>query len=353
MTGRQWGLDLRFVCGVALCAIAAGGCGSPDSERAENAAKEIELSYSIFFPASHIQYETAAAWAKEIESRSKGRVKITLHPGGSLSQASECYEGVVKGVSDLGMSCFAYTRGRFSLLEGLDLPLGYPNGTVATRAAMEMVQKYQPKEVADTHILYVHAHGPGFLATKKPVRTMVDLQGMKIRATGLSAKIVTNLGGIPIDMSQPETYDALQKDIVDATLCPLETLKGWKQGEVITSVTDCSVIGYTSAMFVAMNKDKWNSLTADLQEIFTAVSREWIDKHGDAWDKADADARTFLADRNREIIPLSDEEKARWKEAVQPILDEYVAKTRAKNLPGDTFLQNLQALIAKPAGDAK
>ena len=50
-------------------------------------------------------------------------------------------------------------------------------------------------------------------------------------------------------MSQPETYEALQ-GVVDATLCPIETLKGWKQGEVISSVTDSSVVGYTTAMFV-------------------------------------------------------------------------------------------------------
>lgn len=317
------------------------------------AGPAIEFSYSIFFPPTHVQCETAVAWAKEVEARSGGRVKINTFPGGSLTQAPQVYDGVVSGVSELGMSCFAYTRGRFPLLEGLDLPLGYPNGKVATQVANEMAQKYAPQEIADTHVLYVHAHGPGILASKKPVRTLEDVAGLKVRATGLSTKIVESLKGTPVGMSQPETYEALQKGVVEATLCPIETLKGWKQGEVISSITDSSCIGYTTAMFVTMNKAKWESLPADIQAVFTQVSQEWVAKHGEAWDKADEDGKAFVASLNHESIPLPEAEQARWKEAVKPILDGYVAACKEKGLPGDTFLQDTLGLIAKYAHGAE
>jgi TRAP-type C4-dicarboxylate transport system substrate-binding protein len=265
-----------------------------------------------------------------------------------LTKADQCYEGVVKGISDMGMSCFAYTRGRFPLLEGLDLPLGYPNGALATRVANEMIQKYKPAEIADTHVLYVHAHGPGILASKKAVRTLDDLKGLKIRATGLSAKIVESLGGTPIAMSQPETYEALSKGVVEATLCPIETLKGWKQGEAIQYVVDSSAIGYTTAMFVVMNQDKWNKLPPDLQQVFTAVSQEWIAKHGAAWDQADKDGREFVTQLKREFIALPVAEQQRWKAAVKPILDGYVSQAKTKNLPGDAMLKDIQAALAQP-----
>ncbi|HUW60206.1 MAG TPA: TRAP transporter substrate-binding protein [Candidatus Bathyarchaeia archaeon] len=312
-------------------------------------AKPIELSYSIFFPLTHIQCQTAEAWAHEIETRSNRRIKILIHPGESLTAAPQVYEGVVNGLSDLGMSCFAYSRGRFPLLEGLDLPLGYPNGKVATKAANAMVQKYMPQEVADTHILYVHAHGPGILASNKPVRVMADMAGLKVRATGLSSKIVERLGGTPVGMSQPDTYEALRKGLVDATLCPIETLKGWKQGKVISSVTDSSVIGYTTAMFVTMNKERWESLPPDIQAIFTEVSAQWVDKHGDAWDTADQEGKAFVESLGHQIIPLADDEKAKWVEAVKPILDEYVNACKEKGLPGEEFLRDLQAMIKAPA----
>jgi len=243
------------------------------------------------------------------------------------------------------MSCFAYTRGRFPLLEGLDLPLGYPNGMVASTIATEMAVKYQPQEIADTHLFYIHAHGPGILASKKPVAKLEDLKGLKVRATGLATKIVECLGGNPVGMSQPETYEALQKGVVEATLCPVETLKGWKQGEVIDSVTDSSVIGYTTAMFVVMNKQKWEQLPADIQQVFTDVSKEWVAKHGQAWDEADQEGWEFIKGLNKQVLTLDDAEKQKWVDAVKPVLDSYVTEAQGKNLPGKEFLADIQTRL--------
>ena len=332
-----------FAAAFLAATVLLSGCG-----KAGDAGQTpvIELSYSIFFPPSHIQSKTAEAWAREVEARTGGRVKITTYPGGSLTKAPQCYDGVVNGVSDLGMSCLAYTRGRFPLLEGLDLPLGYPDGSAATRIATDLAKQYAPKEMEGTHVLYIHAHGPGVLAAKKPVRTLEDLKGMKVRATGLSAKIVENLGGIPVAMSQPETYESLQKGVVEATLCPIETLKGWKQGEVIESVTDSSAIGYTTAMFVVMNREKWESLPPDVQGIITQVSDEWVSKHGEAWDQADQEGRAYVMELGHEIIELPDAEVVRWTQAVQPILDDYVKSVEALGLPGKQFLADVQQRVS-------
>jgi len=303
------------------------------------------LRYSIFFPPTHIQCITACDWAKEVEARTKEQVKIPVFPGGALTKAPQCYDGVVKGISDIGMSCIAYTPGRFPLLEGLDLPLGYPNGRIATRVATDMVLKYNPKEVSDVHVLYVHAHGPGILASKKPVEKLEDIKGLKVRATGLSAKIVEKLGGAPVGMSQGETYEALQKGVVDATLCPIETLKGWKQGEVIQSVTDSTAVGYTTAMFVVMNKSVWEKLPADIQAIITQVNREWVDKHGAAWDKADEDGREFVKELKKQMISLSADESERWRAAVAPIIDDYRKMAAEKGLPGEDFVNDVMGEI--------
>ncbi len=322
---------------LALTALISG-CGRE--------SEQITLNYSIFFPASHIQYQTALEWAEEIEQRTDGKLSIRLFPGGTLTEAPQVYDGVVNRVSDIGMSCFAYTRGRFPLLEGLDLPLGYPDGLTATRVATAMTKQYLPEEIADTHLLYVHAHGPGILAGRRPVREMADLEGMRIRATGLSSRIVESLNAVPVAMSQPETYEALQKGVVEATFCPIETLKGWKQGEVINYVTDTSAIGYTTAMFVVMNKEAWNSLPKEIQKVVTEVSAEWVDRHGLAWDQADDEGREFINELNRETITLADDVNQQLKQAVEPILEDYVVKTEEKGLPGRSFLDDLRKQIA-------
>ena len=335
------------------CLLASlAGCRK-DGNATTQASAPIDLRYNVFFGPSHIQAKLAQEWADEVAKRTSGRVKVTVYPGETLTKAAACYEGVVNGVSDIGMSCFAYTRGRFPLLEGLDLPLGYPDGSTASRIATEMVRKYQPAELADTHVLYVHAHGPGVLATKKAVGKLEDVAGLKIRATGLSSKIVTCLGGTPLAMTQPETYENLQKGVVDATFCPMETLKGWKQGEVISSVTDSSAIGYTTSMFVVMNKAKWDSLPADIKQIISQVSDEYVARSGAAWDQADAEGKAFIAGLGKSITPLSAQEAQRWVQAVQPVLSEYVAAMTARSLPGQAMLQDIQAQLAAQVAEAQ
>jgi len=315
----------------------------------EARAEVANLTYSVFFPPTHGQAEAAAAWSKEVEKRTAGQVKINIFAGGTLTPADQCYDGVVKGISDIGMSCFAYTRGRFPLIEALDLPLGYPNGRVATRVANDVIRKFNPKELADVKVLYVHAHGPGLLHTKKPVSRLEELKGMKIRSTGLSAKITEALGAVPVAMPQGATYEALQKGVVEGTFAPMETIKQWKQAEVIKSTTECYGVGYTTAMFVVMNLKRWNALPKDIQKILDDVSNEWIDIHGKNWDTSDVDGRKFSLSLGNKMVPLSKEENARWGKAVRPIIDDFTKAAEAKGLPGKAFVKEIEQGIQRLA----
>jgi TRAP-type C4-dicarboxylate transport system substrate-binding protein len=331
------------------CLTSCKPAGDAKSGDAAKPAETIKLTYSVFFPPTHVQCITATNWANEISKRTDGRVQISIFPAGSLTKADQCYEGVTKGISDIGMSCFAYTRGRFPLMECLDLPVGYPDGRTATRIADAMVRKYNPAELSDVKVLYVHAHGPGILASKKQVRSLADLKGLKVRATGLSSKIVESLGATPVAMSQPETYEALSKGVVDATLCPIETLKGWKQGEAIEYVINSKAIGYTTAMFVVMNKEKWAKLPADVQKVFEDVSQEFVARHGEAWDEADKAGQEFVTQLKRQFIQVTPAEEQAWATAVKPILDTFVAGGKGRNLPADALLADIQSEIAKGA----
>lgn len=315
------------------------------------AAKTTQLTYSIFFPATHGQAEAGVAWAKEVEKRSQGQVKITVFPGGTLTKANQCYDGVVNGISDIGMSVFAYNRGRFPVMEAADLPLGYPNGKVATRVVNEFYQQVKPKELSDVKVLYLHAHGPGLLHTKRPVRVLADLEKLKIRSTGLSAKVVEALGAIPVAMPQGATYESLQKGVVEGTFGPIEVLKGWRQAEVVKYTTDCKGVGYTTAMFVVMNKKKWDALSDDLKKVFDAVSAEWVAVHGAKWDEVDAAGRAFTQELGNSIVDLDQAEADRWKKAVAPILDDYVARAKAAGIDGQPMVDNLKAMIQKYAAE--
>jgi len=309
--------------------------------------KTVELTYSIFFPATHGNTLLATEWAKEIEKRTNGAVKINMFPGATLTPADQCYDGVVKGISDIGMSVCSYTAGRFPLSEVIDLPLGYENAKQVTRLCNAFYKKFTPKEFDDVQIMYLHGHGPGIFHTKKPVEKMEDLKGVKIRCTGTSKKIVSALGATPVAMPQPETYDALQKGVVDGVVSPIETLKGWKFAEVIKSSTENFGSSYSLAFFVAMNKKKWESLPKDVKDTIEQINEEWIEKTAQRWDDFDVEGKKLTLEKGNKVIELSKEEDTRWKQAVQPVLAEYVEAMKAKGLPGDEALKFCQEWLSK------
>jgi TRAP-type C4-dicarboxylate transport system substrate-binding protein len=312
---------------------------------AGTAFAQVKLNYSIFFPASHRNSVLATEWAREVEKRAGGKVQITLFYGGTLTPADKCYDGVVNGISDIGMSVLSYTMGRFPLCEVLDLPLGTRTGLTATRLMNDFYHKFKPKELADVKVLYLHGHGPGLLHAKTPVRTLEDLKGMKIRATGTTAKIVTALGATPVAMPMSDSYDAISRGVAQGVVCPVESLQGWKLGEVIKYTTQDFGAAYSVTFFVVMNKVKWDSLPADVQKAIEQVSSEWIDRTGTAWDEMDKAGSTFAAGLGDTVIPLSATEDARWAKAVEPLFDEYVKEKTAKGLPAAEALAWVRARL--------
>ena len=301
--------------------------------------KTYEFTYSIFFPAPHKHTVLADEWAKEVGKRTNGKVKITLFPGGTLTPAATCYDGVVKGISDIGMSVLGYTKGKFPLTEVIDLPLGYQSGLAATRLINQYYQKFKPKEFDEVKVLYLHAHGPGILHSKKAVAKLEDLKGLRIRCTGTAAKVVTALGGVPVAMPMGETYDALNRGMVEGSMAPMESLEGWKWGEVVKFTTESYGSAYSTGFFVVMNKEKWSALPSDIQKIIEKVNEEWIEKTGRLWDEIDKEGITFTLKLGNQIISLSKEENERWAKAVRPILDDYVKSMKAKGLPGEEALK--------------
>jgi TRAP-type C4-dicarboxylate transport system substrate-binding protein len=327
---------LIFIFLLILCVGLALGFMSPVTADAAS----VKLTYSNFFPPGHIQSKLAESWCKEVEARTNGQVVVEYFPGQTLTKARQVYDGVVEGISDVGFSVLAYTRGRFPVMSAVDLPLGYTSGTVATKVINTVYKKFMPKELMDTQVMYLHAHGPGLIHTKsKAVRKMEDMKGLKFRGHGTSAAVVKALGGTPVPKPMPETYQMLQKGVVDGAVYPFEANKGWKLGEVTRFATADFTAAYTTSFFVVMNKDKWNSISAANQKIIEQINMEWADKHGEAWDTSDAKGIVFFLNQGGQIIGLDAKEGARWKKAVAPIIEDYKAKMDKKGLKGTEIVE--------------
>ena len=310
-----------------------------------SAKDTIQLSWGSFYPSTHPLYPMIEAWGSEIEKRTKGGVKFNYFPGSTVVKGPEIPAGILKGVVDIGSGVLAYTPGRFLATEAVNLPNGYTSAKMATYVVNEFFKKFKPSEFDEFKVFFLHAHGPGILHTKTPVRKLEDLKGMKIRAVGAAAKATTELGAVPVAMPMFDTYESLKKGVVEGTFSPIEAMMTWKQGEVVKYTTECYGIGYTSVFYVAMSKQKWDSLPPEVQKIFAEVSPQWIPKAAQVWDTADEGAKDYIRKMGNEIIPLSKEENARWAKAVQPVVDEYVQAVEAKGLPGKEYIRTIRDLI--------
>jgi len=169
---------------------------------------------------------------------------------------------------------------------------------------------------------------------------MTDLNGLVLRATGIGTQIVSALGAQGYGATQGEAADLISKGVVDGNYSTLESLKSWKQAEVVKYVTNCTAVGNTSMMFVVMNNDKWKSLPSDIQKIFTDVSQEFIEKHAEAWNYGDIGGLEYFQQLGdgRQVLTLSQSESDKWvATAVKPMIDAYITAKTAAGLPASEY----------------
>jgi len=192
------------------------------------AADVIKLKAANYLPTTHKMSLLTDKFCQEIKKRTNGRVEITYYPGGTVLSPVKMFNGITTGIADIGVSHIQYTRGRFPVTEVFDLPLGFPSGWVASHVSSDFYDKFKPAEWDTVHLLYINTSGPLILQTvKKPVRTLEDLKGLKIRGAGQATDTLKALGAVPIPLEMPDVYEALRRVVLDGILVDLSTLKYW------------------------------------------------------------------------------------------------------------------------------
>jgi TRAP-type transport system periplasmic protein len=315
-------LLLSLVLIMALALVLAGCNSNTDGD-----IEAVELNLAHFFPATHpAETELVQGWAAAVEEATDGKVKIVSYPGETLSKAPDIYNNVVEGAADLGLGVFAYNAGRFPTVEAFEQPgVIYENSKVASMVAWNGLQELDPVELQDTQMMMVIATGPGDLFTKEPVNTLEDIQGMQIRATGLSAKTLELIGATPVAMPQSEAYESLSKGVVDGNLAPVEVLKAWNHAEVTDYITQTPFL-YNTLFYITMNLDVWNSLDEQTQQAITDATATFFEATAiGLWDRQNEEALAWAVDeQGMELITLTEEEAANWISLVEPMQDTYI-----------------------------
>ena len=302
------------------------------------ASAEVTLTYSNFFPPANKVSVMSEQWCKEVEKRTNGRVKVNYFPGSALTKPAQTYDAVVKGIADIGLTFVGYTRGRFPLTALFELPLGVTTAYEGTKLANAYYEKFRPKELDDVKLIYFHSSPPHHLFAKKPIPTIGDIKGLKLRAGGSAGEGVEALGAVPVSMPMSDAYDALAKGVVDGIEAPFEPMKGFRLAEV---VNHCTILEqfYAGLAFVVMNKGKWNSLAPDIKETIDKINGEWIEKQGRLWDELEQEGKDVFLQKGGKILRFSDAEYEQLAEEMQPILNQYLKETKEKGLPGEEVLK--------------
>lgn len=319
------------------------GCGSDETTEVEvepeTKPETYNLSMATFWPATAFQVDKMhQLWIDEVEKRTDGQVKITLHPGGVLLGAREIYNGVVGGVADIGTTCPSYTPGMFPLTEAFELP-GYRNVN-ARAASMTLYEGYKKikqetgiDEFDDVKVLFLWATGPGNIMSKRPVRTLEDMQGLEIRAVGGTIPTVERLGATAHAMPMSESYLALDQGLVNGILAPNETLKAFRLSEVIDYITNTPFL-YNVAFIKIMNRDTWNSLPAEVQMVFEQMNDEFVLQYSSMMDEFSENILDqAVQEDNIEVINLPEEEKQKWLDQIEPVVQNWTAKREDQGLP--------------------
>jgi TRAP-type C4-dicarboxylate transport system substrate-binding protein len=301
-------------------------------------------------PTHHITAVVLQGWANEAEKVTNGRVKFTMLPK-HPSAPPGTFDAVRDGLVDLSFVTASYTPARHVMPLLPELP-GAGETALANSIAYSRIHwKHFHKlgEYKGVKLLGVFTHGPGQMFTKKPVHSIADVQGLKIRTGGgVAEKVAKALGASAFVKPAPESYELLKSGVADGVFFPMESVVSFKLDTVLEQATLFPGGMYSSAFGFFMNEDKWNKLPKQDQEALEKISGEWIARHaGNSWDVADLKGMEALKKSGVKIVNANSELVAEVKKRSAPIIEEWIQQANAKGVNAAAILAEFREELKK------
>ena len=321
----------------------------------------VTLKFHTFMaPMSNVWLNMHKAWMAKVEKESAGRIKFEGYPAMQLGGTPvQLYDQVKDGVVDVVWTLPGNTAGRFPRVEVFELPFMMSNAEATSKAYWEYVQTFAADEFKDVQVLALQVHGPGVIHTiDKPVKSIADLKGLKVRApTRQATKLLASLGATPVGMPLPSIPDSLSKGTINGCVIPWEVVPSVKVHELTKFHAEFDPAGgalYTTTFVMAMNKAKYNSLPADLKKIIDnnsgMATSAWLGKVQQGGDVA---GRKAASDRNNTIFTVSATEAQEFRRKSRAIEVEWVEDMNKRGFDGRKLLDGARALIDKHTKSTK
>ena len=320
------------------------------------AAKTITLTFANQNPdTSWSGMHAIAPWAKQVEEATNGKVKVQVFYSQTLTKGKDAWNATKSGIADISWCFHGYWPGMTPLADVVSLPaLPFKTAEKGSEVFWKLYEKYpeMQKEFADNKVLLVFTSNPYILiTTNKPVRTLEDIKGMKIRMSGgPPTEMMKALGGTPMLIPMPDNYISLQKGVIDGMGAPWEAIHGFRLYEVVNY--------YTAAPFpavyfsIAMNKRKWASLPKDVQDGIMSVSglngsKFWGKNHFDTA-KEGVMEKVKTEGKSIEVYALPEQEHERWLDVGgKPIWEQWVKAMEAKGHANARDILNTTIALSK------
>jgi TRAP-type C4-dicarboxylate transport system substrate-binding protein len=318
-------------------------------------AQEVVLKFHHIWPTVAMGHSRVTVpWCEKIARESNNRMRCQILPamsgGGTPPQL---VDRVRDGVDDITITLPGYTPGRFPIMEAMELPFMTNDAQSASAAAWDYYSKYGTREFQGMKIIATWVHDEGFVSTsKKPVQSLADFRGLKIRAASRqSNKLLAALGATPVGMPITGVADAMTKGTLDGFLTAWEIIPAFKLHEVSkfhTEIESSRPSMFTAGFIFAMNQARYDALPADLKKVIDDNSGAALSRQiGRYWDEATAVGRKAAEGRGNTFVKVDAAETDKWMAASARLYDDWVADMDKRGLPGKQMLQDARDLVAK------
>ncbi len=289
-----------------------------------------ELKAAHFMPPMHpMDRGVMTPLSEELAKATDGELTIRIYPAGELGKGPvQQYKRVVTGVADIAFGIPAYTPTQFGKTVMVHMPGLFNSGEEATNALWDNLGAIED-EYAETKLLGLWANNPSVLITReKPVRTLADIEGMKVRTPNpVMAEVVKAWGGIPVSMPTPDIYNAMNTGVIDAVMIGPSGIRSYKLNEIGKHAT-INIPSAVDSFYLLMNKQSWDGLSdehkAKLNEL---TGRDLSLRGAKAFYKAGQAGIQLARDSDVEIIEIDAAADAEFRAAMAGALEALMDKT--------------------------
>jgi TRAP-type C4-dicarboxylate transport system substrate-binding protein len=310
----------------------------------------ISLRYASPYSPGHPFSRADKTWMQHVEQQSNGRLRIQPFWGGSLVDEAEGVRELAAGVADIAFVAPIYARAGMHFIRGQTPFYDGANDMHAQHAVFMKLWNHFPQMRAemDSVIPLVVTGGSvqDIMTTKRPIRRLEDLRGMRLRAPMEITELLEKLGVDAEFMPMGEVYTALAKGTIDGVVAPQDTLKAMRFAEVVKYCTPVS-LGRGAYYSRAMNRNAWQRLPPELQAVIDSSRAVWTEASINELVTAADAGRAFARERGVEFIQLPETELQRVRELYSELALARAQDMKRFGLPGEEAYALARSAVAE------